>query len=130
MSSPLFVTGLVLTVAAVALMVGGGALARRGRHVLARLSNTDMRWTFRGDGLVREGAGVRESWSWAAFGSFAETDHLLAVRLTPAVACIFPKRLFANADDLGRVRQLLIDHLSPKLLPQQHGFEPVGVVRP
>lgn len=104
--------GIIGLAAAVALVVSSIAFSGRGAARANRERARRWRYTFDvADGVRRDEPGAWQRWPWPRFHSFAETDNLYVLRLSPHEGLVIPKRLFPDPATAGAFREMSLAHI-------------------
>lgn len=99
-------------------MVGFTMIRRRRLDLDLQAVNDITLWVLTEEGLEQVGSHKRTFWRWQHFTSFAETDSLFVLRITPQSAKLLPKLLIPDSHTLEIVRGLLVEKIV-KPTPQQ-----------
>jgi len=99
-------------------MIGFTMIRRRRLDSDLQAANEITMWVLTPDGLEQVGNHKRNFWRWEHFTSFAETDSLFVLRITPQSAKFLPKLLIPDSHTFEIARGLLVEKIV-KPTPQQ-----------
>jgi len=114
--------GFYVSLAGAVCFVAGIKLIRTAEWLAFEIKNQDQSMTIGPEGVTQQTPGIRTTFRWARFVSYAETDSLLVLRQGSAAGIVIPKRLF-DEHDLPAIRKLLAERLTLPVPSLTHGFE-------